>query len=232
MHVEDGGYVATLTSGERIHARAVVLALPIHATRALARRRFPAVAETLDRIRTVSSAVVFHAFDGRGVQHPLDGYGFVVPSREPNRLLAATFVSTKFPGRAPGESVLIRTFLGGLHDPEALSLSDDELVDLSRRELALAIGPLGEPELSRVVRWPDRTPQVELGHGDILEALDDELAKTPGLYVLGNGLKSIGIPDCIGEARATAKHVAAFLERVAHDSTGTEGRGRGAATGD
>ena len=212
VRLEDGRFVANLTSGETIHAKVVVLALPIYATRGLVRRRFPAVAEILERIQTVSSAVVFHAFAKDDVRHPLDGYGFVVPQGEPNRLLAATFVTTKFPGRAPDDSVLIRTFLGGLHDPDAVSLSDDELVALSRRELARAVGPLGEPKFSKVFRWPDRTPQVELGHSKILEELDEELTRIPGLYVLGNGLKSVGIPDCIGQARETAKQIAAFME--------------------
>jgi oxygen-dependent protoporphyrinogen oxidase len=212
VRAEGEGFVAKLASGKAIHSKAAVVALPIHASRELVRRGFPAVAAILDRIRTVSSAVVFHAFARHDVPHPLDGYGFVVPSAESNRLLAATFVSTKFPGRAPGDDVLIRTFLGGLKDPAALELADDELVDLSRRELARVLGPLGEPKFSSVVRWPHRTPQVELGHRTIIEELDRELDETSGLYVLGNGLKSVGIPDCIGEARATAKRIAAFME--------------------
>ncbi len=212
VHREGDGFVARLTSGAKIQSNVVVLALPIHSSRELARGGFPAVAEILDRIKTASSAVVFHALAKDDVQHPLDGYGFVVPTAESNRLLAATFVTTKFPGRAPGDNVLIRTFLGGLKDPEALTLPDDELVALSRRELARAVGPLGEPKFSKVVRWPNRTPQVELGHRTILTDLDTELAKTPGLYVLGNGLKSVGIPDCIGQARATAKQITAFVE--------------------
>lgn len=214
VRADGEGFFATLASGKAIRSKALVLALPIHASRELARRELPAVATILDRIRTVSSAVVFHAFARSDVEHPLDGYGFVVPSEESNRLLAATFVSTKFPGRVPDGDVLIRTFLGGLKDPAALTLPDDELVDLSRRELARAVGPLGEPRFSRVVRWPNRTPQVELGHRKIIEDLGRELEKTPGLFVLGNGLKSVGIPDCIGQARATAKQIAAFVESL------------------
>jgi oxygen-dependent protoporphyrinogen oxidase len=212
VHRDDEGFVATLTSGETVRSKVVLLALPIHATGALARSAFPTVADIVARIKTASSAVVFHAFEKSGVEHSLDGYGFVVPTRESNRLLAATFVTTKFPGRAPDDGVLIRTFLGGLKDPAALSLSDDALVELSRCELEKAVGPLATPKFSKVVRWPNRTPQVELGHRKIIQDLDNELARTPGLYVLGNGLKSVGIPDCIGQARKTAKDIAVFVE--------------------
>ena len=210
----DGGFETKLTTGETIASRAVIVALPIHASRDLLRGRFPNVAGTLDKIPTVSSAVVFHAYTRHDVEHPLDAYGFVVPKDEPNRLLAATFITSKFPGRAPEDQVLMRTFLGGLHDKEAMELSDDELIALSRSELARAIGPLGEPLFSKVVRWEQRTPQVQLGHRAILDELRDELEKTPGLYILGNGLNAVGIPDNIAEARATAKQAVDYLESV------------------
>jgi oxygen-dependent protoporphyrinogen oxidase len=215
VRTAEGGFEATLASaGGDVHSEAVVLALPLHATRELVRDRFPSVAAILERIPTVSSAVVFHAFSRDDVDHPLDAYGFVVPKDEPNRLLAATFITSKLPGRAPKDQVLIRTFLGGLHDPGAMALGDDELIALSRSELARAIGPLGEPTLSKVVRWENRTPQVQLGHREILDELDDVLARTPGLYLLANGLRGVGIPDCIGEARATAKRIARFVENA------------------
>ena len=103
-------YVSELASGESVRSRALVVALPIRAAETLTRSSFPELAEPLSRIQTVSSAVVFHAFDQAAVSHPLDGYGFVVPDGEPNRLLAATFVTTKFPGRAPEGKLLFRTF--------------------------------------------------------------------------------------------------------------------------
>jgi hypothetical protein len=33
------------------------------------------------------------------------------------------------------------------------------------------------------------------------------------LFLTGSGLRGIGIPDTIADARATARHAAAFLER-------------------
>ena len=47
------------------------------------------------------------------IAHPLDGFGFVVPTIERRQILAGSFASLKFPGRAPEGSVLIRVFLGG-----------------------------------------------------------------------------------------------------------------------
>lgn len=207
------GFRASLTSGESIVARAVVLALPIRASQALLAHVAPLAAECLGRIPTVSTAVVFHAFAREQVRHPLDGYGFVVPENEPNRLLAATFVSTKFPNRAPASLVLLRAFLGGTRDPELVDLSDEELCALSLGELERALGPLGSPRYSRVVRWIDRTPQVELGHAARLAAFEQALREHRGLFVLGSGLRGVGIPDSIAAARELVPRVVEILER-------------------
>ena len=42
------------------------------------------------------------------VSHPLDGFGFVVPAIERRRIIAGSFSSVKYDGRAPVEQVLLR----------------------------------------------------------------------------------------------------------------------------
>ncbi len=204
---EGEGFVTHLAGGERIRSRALVVALPLRAAETLVAPSFPSVAEAVSLIPTASTAVVFHAFDEGAVRHALDGYGFVVPETEPSRLLAGTFVSTKFPGRAPPGKVLLRSFLGGARDPDALSLDEDALIELSLRELDKVLGFHGPPLFSKLRRWIDRTPQVRLGHGKVLAALQRARRDHPGLYLLGNGLASVGIPDCIGEARKVASAI-------------------------
>jgi len=146
------------------------------------------------------------------VRHSLQGYGFVVPRTAKRRILAATFVSSKFPHRAPGSHVLLRVFLGGARDPEALALSDAALIDVARSELSGILGPLGTPSLTRVYRWEQSTPQVEVGHAKRLAAIADRLGALPGLELAGNGLRGVGIPDCISDGRRSAKAIREFLE--------------------
>jgi protoporphyrinogen oxidase len=86
-----------------------------------------------------------------------------------------------------------------------LESSDAELEALSLRELERVLGPLGAPSLSRVVRWADRTPQIELGHASRVAAFERALEEVPGLFVLGSGLKGVGIPDSIAAARSLAR---------------------------
>jgi oxygen-dependent protoporphyrinogen oxidase len=209
---EGGRYVVETNSGEQFSGRALVIGSPLREAARLAVGVCPELAENLSGYKSVSTAVVFLGFRREEVRHPLDGYGFVVPASEDLHLLASTFVSTKFPNRAPDSHVLLRGFLGGARDPAVLEYSDQELVELVRDELSGVLGELPEPSLSRVCRWMDGTPQVEVGHGDNLARLDRLLAELPGFQVTGNGLRGVGIPDCISDGGRVAEKVARYLE--------------------
>jgi oxygen-dependent protoporphyrinogen oxidase len=205
-------YVVETSSGEQFSSRALVISLPMRDAGRLAEDVSSDLAENLSGYKSVSTAVVFLGFRREDVRHPLDGYGFVVPASEDLHLLASTFVSTKFPNRAPDSHVLLRGFLGGARDPGVLDRTDQELVELVRGELSAVLGELPEPSVSRVYRWTDATPQVEVGHGGKLATLDRLLDELPGLQVTGNGLRGVGIPDCISDGRHVAEKVARYLE--------------------
>lgn len=219
------GFEVDLSSGERVAARSVVVAVPLAAAARLTSSLSARLSSALDEIPLVSTAIVFLAYPRRQVEHPLAGYGFVVPRTERSRFLAGTFVSTKFPGRAPDSHVLLRAFFGGARDPAALELDDDELVGVARSDLEGVLGTLGAPSLARVFRWENKTPQMEVGHAQKLAAIEDASAQLPGLHVIGNGLRGVGIPDCIadGQRAAGALVEAARRDEALHRET--KGRG-------
>ncbi len=219
IRMEGKRYCLRLDSGEEVSASACVLAVPLRAAERLVEGVSTDVADLLVGIPAVSTAVCFLGFPREQVRHPLNGYGFVVPRTEGRRILAATFVSSKFANRAPSSQVLLRAFLGGARDPDVLGLSDVALSELARRELGEILGLLGEPSFSRVHRWQDGTPQVEVGHADRLAAIEARLRETPGLELAGNGVRGVGIPDCIADGRRRAEAAVEFLESGAAEST-------------
>jgi len=145
------------------------------------------------------------------VKHPLNGTGFVVPRSERRSLLAATWITSKWPDRAPSGQVLLRGFLGGARDSDIVKSSDFELAAIARRDLDPLLSITGEPRLTRVYRWVSATPQYNVGHLDRVRQIDERLAQTPGLYLTGSGYRGTGIPDCIADARATAAAAATYL---------------------
>jgi len=184
---------------------AVLVATPAHAAAALLRPLDDPLGAELAAIPYASSATVNLAFQREDIPHPLDGFGFVVPHVEGRALLAGTFSSLKYPGRAPKTSVLIRAFLGGALQPELLELTDEALVLTARRELAALLGVRTEPQFTRVARWPLAMPQYEVGHLERVARIRARAAAL-GLFLAGNAYEGVGIPDCIrsGEDAATA----------------------------
>ena len=206
--------VAT-AAGETFDARAIVLATPAFVTSALVRERDEELARLCSEIRYTSTATVVLAFSRDAVAHSLNGSGFVVPRVENSGILAASWLSSKWPHRAPDDRVLLRTFFGGARDPHALDYSDAELVSRSLTALRPILGIAGEPLFTRVYRWERASAQHEVGHLERMAAIDRALQRHPGLFVTGSGFRGVGIPDCVADGRATAAAVAVWLQQTA-----------------
>jgi oxygen-dependent protoporphyrinogen oxidase len=199
------------TAAGSVEARAVILAVPAYAAAALLGGFDASLASLCDSMPYASTATVAFGYRRDQVAHPMSGTGFVVPRVERRALLAGTWVSSKWPGRAPDGHVLLRGFLGGGRDPHRLERSDAELIETARRELTALLGITGEPVITRLFRWTRHSPQYEVGHLQRLAVIEQRLKAIPGLFVTGSGFRAIGIPDCVGDGRDTAARAAAFV---------------------
>ena len=194
-------------------ADAVIVATPARVAASLVPDRD--AARELSEIKYVSTATIFFGLDRRQVQHPLDGVGFIVPEGEA-RILAATWVSSKWDDRAPDTGALVRAFVGGTRDSRRVeSSSDDDLVALAKQELERFMGPLGNPRFTRVYRYTNGNPQPVVGHAARMARLKERLAKLPRLHLVGASYEGVGIPDCVRQGRAAARAVARELVELA-----------------
>jgi oxygen-dependent protoporphyrinogen oxidase len=211
------GFCVRVADGAPLGARAVVAAVPAFATSSIVRNLDADLSALCGSIPYASAATVALAFRRDAVRHPLTGSGYVVPRVENPAILAASWLSSKWPNRAPDDKVLLRTFVGGARDPRALECSDGELVDRSLKAIAPLLGISGPPLFSRVYRWDRANAQHDVGHLDRVQAIERALTRHAGLFVTGSGFRGVGIPDCIADGRATGRAVAEWLAR--------EGRG-------
>jgi protoporphyrinogen/coproporphyrinogen III oxidase len=205
------GWTIESDAGEALRARAVILAVPASAAARLLAEAGGEVAAALAAFRSVSTAVVYLGYRREDVAHPLDGYGVVIPRGEGLRASAFGFVSTKFPGRAPDGHVLLRVFLGGARDPGVLDDDDETLAERAAAECRVPLGLRGAPVLARVFRWPQATPQMEVGHAARMAWIDALLDVQRGLYLTGAGLRGTGIPDVVADGARQALRAAAWL---------------------
>jgi len=95
-----------LTNGDSLEADAVVLATPAHLSARFVEPFDAPLAGELRGIPYASSATVSLAYRRDHIPRPLDSFGFVVPLVESRSIVACTFSSLKYPGRAPDGMVL------------------------------------------------------------------------------------------------------------------------------
>jgi len=209
--LDAGGPFTLRTPSDVVSARALVIAAPAFAAADLLREHDPELATLCGEIRYSSVATVVLAFERSDIDHPLNGSGFVVPRKEESGILAASWLSAKWPHRAPEGRALLRTFVGGARDPDAFDRDDRDLIAGSMAALRPLLGIRRDPLFARVYRWPRANAQHEVGHLARLGAIERALARHPGLFVTGSGFRGVGIPDCVADARATAKQVDELL---------------------
>jgi len=210
--VPGGGYEIALEGDMPLLADAVILVTPASVAGELIGSVDHALGRDLAGIPHSSTAIVSLAYRTEQIARPLTGHGYVVPRIVGGPVLACTWSSRKWKGRAPEGWELLRVFLGRSGNGEALLEFDDEtLLAIAQAEVTSRLGASGAPALGRVQRWPHGMPQYILGHPGRVARIDAALAEHPGLELAGNALRGVGVPDVIRSGEDAAARVLAHL---------------------
>jgi len=206
------GYEVLIEGEPSLHAHSVVVATPAYVAAGIVKGMDSALSAKLLNIPYASTATVSMGYKRKDLKEPLNGFGFVVPGAENRKIMAATWSSEKWEGRAPGDSVLIRCFVGGAKKGELVFLSDKEMAETVKGELKEIMGIEAEPVLVKIFRWEKAMPQYVVGHGERIKEIEELMSKHPGLYLTGSAYHGIGISDTVREAEVAAKKVLRYLE--------------------
>jgi oxygen-dependent protoporphyrinogen oxidase len=194
-------------AGEAILADAVCLALSSYTSAKLLRETDSALADELEAIQYASTATINLAYKRSDIAHALDGFGFVVPLIERQSVLACSFSSVKFAGRAPAGHALLRAFMGGALQPEIFALDEGAMIDAARRDLQQLLGITRPPLFAHVEKWPRSMAQYHLGHMERVGRIKERLSTRPTLKLAGNAFNGAGIPDCIRSGETAADEI-------------------------
>jgi oxygen-dependent protoporphyrinogen oxidase len=200
-------------------ARSVVFSVPASAASVLLKSISPSTAGVLASIYYPPVASIFASFRRTDVHGPVDGFGFLVPSREQRRILGSLWSSSLFPGRAPQDLVAFTTFVGGGRQPELMNMDEKELCDLALTEVKNIMQITGNNVYLRSTRWQMAIPQYELGYLSNMEALERCEQRFPGLYFCSNFKGGISVGDCVKSSGDTAHRIASSLNDPNHQST-------------
>ncbi|MCL2402717.1 MAG: protoporphyrinogen oxidase [Coriobacteriia bacterium] len=219
----DNSYCLTLKDKEKtdsegseeLQADAVIIATESYAGAKLTKSLDPEIAAAYEGIPNISTATVSFAFreDDLGESRN-DGFGVLVPAVEERDLLAASWSSTKWPGRAPEGRVLIRGFVGTPKNQAVMDLSDEELTQLVLDELrhVMDLPKNAQPLFTRLYRWTLGMSQYKMGHLDRVETIEERSSLTPGLACAGGCFRGVGIPNCIDGGEEAARKVLADFD--------------------
>ncbi len=200
-----------LTSGESVDVDAVICAAPSYAAARIVATIAPAGAKMLGEISYASAATVNLTFRESDFDEPPRAFGFVVPAIEHRRIIAGSFSSFKFEGRAPAGAILTRAFVGGEMNREMMRLSDDDMIAAVRDEFRALLGVSAAPGFAEVRRWPDSMPQYEVGHLARVAELERVVAELPAFAIAGAAYRGVGIPDCVRSGEDAADAIFAKL---------------------
>jgi oxygen-dependent protoporphyrinogen oxidase len=195
--------------GDWLEADRLVVACEAHSGSALLGAVDARAAELLGMVPYSSSMTVALGFDAADFAKLPEGFGFLVPKKERRRLVACTWVGTKFSYRVPEGKIVARCFLGGMEDAGVLAERDDAIIAAVTAELREIAGITARPRFSRIARWPRSMAQYSVGHGQRVEELEARVAGIRGLYLAGNAYSGIGIPDCIRMGKMAAERILA-----------------------
>ncbi len=194
-----------LEGGERLFSKGILITTPSSIASCLVEPISAELSARLSAFKFNSSGTVSLGFRAADLEHPLEGYGFVVPRSEPTQITACTWSSSKLAGRAPEGYALLRVFVGGAGREADLALSDADLIRLARAELQAILGIQAEPVIVRVYRWRSASPQYEVGHLDRVAEIKGLCP--PWLALAGCGYEGVGVPDCVRQGRAAARQI-------------------------
>ena len=216
----NNGWEARFSDHSTVAGDAIISATESWAAEPLIRPHDKAIADALAGIQASSSATISFAFNEAEVGFDLNAFGVLCPLVEGRALMAATYSSTKWPGRAPAGKMLLRGFVGGPHNQEVMKRTDEEIMQIVLAEFRniLGLNPKAKPLFSRIFRWHLGMPQYTLGHLNRIELIEDHCAKTPGLAFAGGSYRGVGLPNCIesGE-RAVSKILGEWGISLAED---------------
>ena len=219
-----GTRFAVDTGSEVLDADAVIIAAPAHAAAQMLPAA-PHAAAALGLIKYASVAVLTLSVRADAIEAP-DEAGFLVTRDTGWLTTACSYGSAKWPnwsaggdqhGDGSGPNVVLRVSVGRDDDDRHTRLDDAELRDTVVAELS-QLPPLrglsdpGAVAAWRVSRWPQSLPQYRPGHGQLVDRIEEALAREmPGVFVTGAAYRGLGIPACIRQGNEAAAAVVQHL---------------------
>ncbi len=189
----DGAWVAD-TGGARHAGRRLWVATGPAGARTL----FPDEVPDMPRAPVAAVSLVYRRED---ITADLRGFGWLAPKAARADVLGCLWVTSAFPGHAPGHA-LLRVMVGGARAPELALQAKDGLIAHARRVLREVQDIAAEPVFAQVSAYTAGIPQYPAGWAATVRRLD---AAAPDRRFVGWAFAGIGLSHAAAVAEAAAR---------------------------
>lgn len=141
--------------------------------------------------------VLYLGYDKKVIGHPLDGFGFLIPSKEKKKFLGALWSSVIFDDRAPDGKASFTLFVGGARSPELFSDDNKKLIDEVVQEFENLMRISGKHEFMKSKFWNNAIPQYNIGYIEHANYFAKFEESNKGILLGGNYTGGISVGDCI-----------------------------------
>jgi oxygen-dependent protoporphyrinogen oxidase len=196
---EKGVYLIN-ADGQKYNAHELYVCSPAYATAGIIRGMDVHLSQGLGRISYAPVAVVGLGYRKEDIQKIPRGFGYLVPSSEQKEVIGVIFESNIFSNRCPYSSMLFRVMLGGMHHPDILKKTQQQLVLAACREIETMFGISAQPEHQSFVRWEKAIPQYDQDYVAVIADIKKGLSRWPNLFLVANYVNGVSFNDCIENA--------------------------------
>lgn len=187
----DDGKISLL-SGRTLEADHIFSTLPAYSLQKL----LP-FSDSLEQIGYASAATVNLGYRKKVLQN--EGFGYLVPTSEHEKILGVVFDSSVFPKQGV-EGTRLTVMIGNSRIPEFDSLSHQNFLSIALEAISRHLGIKQTPDLAEVKIAQRAIPQYLVGHLDRLDAFERETKRFPKLTILGSSFYGVSVNDCIAQA--------------------------------
>ena len=192
------------SGSEKEEFDAVILSVRADAAGALLSNVDLNIASKLSEIAYIPSVATTFVFREKEFSGMPDGLGIIIPATAKMNLVACSLYSRKFPDKCESDKVVLRCFLGGDSNPDAVLWDEERIKAVLREELSRIFGCDNRPIRTYVRRYPHGMPRLVVGHKRNVSDIMNKVSHHSGLGLCGAAYLGVGIPDCVRCAELAA----------------------------
>ncbi|MFZ1289952.1 MAG: protoporphyrinogen oxidase [Melioribacteraceae bacterium] len=195
----------------KITSDALLSTIPSHRLSKFSDLIDPDLTKHLNEIFYPPVLVLFLGYDKKVITQKLDGFGFLIPSKENKKFLGAIWSSTIFKNRAPKDKAAFTIFVGGARNPDFKVSEVEERIKDVLKEFHLIMGIKSQPILLQWKFWNKAIPQYNLGYIEHEKYFEQFENNNPGIFLSGNYRGGISVGDCIKSSYTNFEKIRDYL---------------------